>query len=167
MTATNLFDMTRVAELLRTLHGLPSAYVEHTGGGIATIYAGNVHTDGEGETRYAALGGPGVYRDRQVDADRAVTYAEGDLRDFYIGADDDGEAVPLATETLLASGLLSSLSGANETEVAILIAAQARQPLKRDGKTGKRNDHLTLADAEEALKAAPPVAATVPPVDGA
>jgi hypothetical protein len=81
--------MTKVCLILAVRHGIP-AYVEHTGGGVATIYAGKPDDAG----RYAACAGPGTFAHRFYGGAHV-----GDSADFYVGPDDDGEslfsAIPL------------------------------------------------------------------------
>lgn len=57
------------------------AYVEQTGGGTATIYAGSVFTDAEGDPRYPVVAGPGWFE--------GPTDARGHTADFCVGPDDD------------------------------------------------------------------------------
>jgi hypothetical protein len=77
-------DMHRVCDLL-TERGI-FAYVEHTGGNVATIFAGEVYEDEDGESRYPAIAGPGRFEGPWWSNPR------GETADFYIGPDDDGEA---------------------------------------------------------------------------
>lgn len=79
--------------------GIP-AYVEMTGGGVATIYAGEAHDHTEtirfgpaaGETitykRWQALAGPGWFEGP------GYTVARASRTDFYVGPDDEGESDP-------------------------------------------------------------------------
>lgn len=83
-------DMEAVADELRR-RGVHS-YVEQTGGGVATIYAGPQHEEPGWGTRWACLAGPGWF-------DGPLwTLPVGDLGDFYVGPDDDGETEPLRTK---------------------------------------------------------------------
>lgn len=61
------------------------AYTEQTGGGCATIYAGERYVDGEGDTRFQILAGPGWFAGEGL-----WTEPRADTDDFYIGPDDDG-----------------------------------------------------------------------------
>lgn len=70
-----LVDMTEIARLVRE-HDI-DAFVEHSGGGIWTIYAGRRFGD-----RVAALAGPST--------STPDTRHMGDPNDFYVGPDDDG-----------------------------------------------------------------------------
>lgn len=64
------------------------AYVEQTGGGVATIYAGPAYTDAEGDQRWSVVAGPGWFEGPGWHAPRA------DLAEFCYGPDDDGESEP-------------------------------------------------------------------------
>lgn len=86
---TSTIDMDAVADLLNVA-GV-AAYVEQTGGGCATIYAGPTHTDEHGDERYAVVAGPGWFDGP------AWTCARAAVGDFYIGPDDDGENVDAVT----------------------------------------------------------------------
>lgn len=81
---TTDIDLDAVVAILN--HRGHFAYVEQTGGGCATIYAGPQFHDDEGYKRYAAVAGPGWFNGP------GWTLAAADCRDFYIGADDDGES---------------------------------------------------------------------------
>lgn len=65
------------------------AYVEQTGGGTATIFAGNQFIDGYGTNRYQACAGPGWFEGPNF------TEARADTSEFYVGPDDDGVAEPV------------------------------------------------------------------------
>lgn len=75
-------------------------YVEHTGGGCATLYIGEEFTDEHGDPRMVLLGGPGTLDHRDYG------FSTADVGEFYVGPDDDGanmeahvnftEAIPLA-----------------------------------------------------------------------
>jgi hypothetical protein len=105
------------------------AYVEQTGGGCATIYAGAQDTNREGDTIYAAIAGPGT-------CGWGHGPSIGNTGDFFIGADDQGET---PTIDCAAVGALS------EQAVADLIVAQAMLPL---------GAHLSVGAAERILTAA-------------
>jgi hypothetical protein len=92
------------------------AYVEHTGGGCATIYAGAWHTVPDGRydrTMYSAVAGPGTYG-----------WGEkpnvGHTDEFFIGADDHGDTVGVTCATLAIQ---------STRDLADLIVAQTRLPL--------------------------------------
>jgi hypothetical protein len=134
-----------VADLVR--RGIP-AYVEQTGGGAATIYAGTPwHEEGYGD-RYPATAGPGQY---MFGGARPVA----DLRDFYIGPDDDGDTLPPAVPVDATPGQVADL-------IAQTVAQYARDPLaafvrevaalRKDGEGGQSEPYvLESDDAFEAL----------------
>jgi hypothetical protein len=96
-------SMDRVCELLRA-RGIP-AYVEQTGGGVATIYAGKLEPVQEPVYRWAPEGGRERAGTTTVERWQAVAgpgwfepgwqNPRADLSDFSIGPDDDGEAEPV------------------------------------------------------------------------
>lgn len=86
----NEFSLDELSARLTEL-GL-TAYVEHTGGGVATIYAGATHDEPGYGRRYAVVAGPGWF-DRDT---MAVAYASSE--EFCFGRDDDGEAMPTYVE---------------------------------------------------------------------
>ena len=92
----NHFSMDHVAQRLTEL-GL-SAYVEHTGGGCATIYAGPTHVDPDWGQRYAVIAGPGWF-DNNPDG-TSCAYATSE--EFFFGHDDDGETSPTAVTSGMA-----------------------------------------------------------------
>lgn len=65
-------------------HGV-AAYVEQTGGGCATVLAGEVRSDGHA----VAAAGPGWFEGP------GWTHGRADTDEFFIGPDDDGEAEPV------------------------------------------------------------------------
>jgi hypothetical protein len=79
-----------------------NAYVEQTGGGTATIYAGELKARGKG----AAIGAEKVFDDDRWDASAGPgwfagpgwTRGRGGTEEFYVGPDDDGEADPVAAD---------------------------------------------------------------------
>jgi len=73
-----LIDFDAVVAGLAAL-GIP-AFVQQTGGGVATIYAGTVTGD-----RYQALAGPGWF------TGPGWTLAKGYAGEFSVSSDDDGE----------------------------------------------------------------------------
>lgn len=92
------------------------AYVEQTGGGCATIFAGAWHTAPDGNhdrTVYAAVAGPGEYGWGQ----RPST---GHTDDFLIGADDQGKSDAIDCSTLAIT---------STRDLAELIVTQTRLPL--------------------------------------
>jgi hypothetical protein len=76
-------DMDRIVELV-VAHGV-TAFVDQTGGGTATIYAGLTHADAAGDLRYAACAGPGEYG-------WGARPSTAIVEEFYVGLDDDGES---------------------------------------------------------------------------
>jgi hypothetical protein len=109
-------DLDKVVALLRQ-DGV-DAYVEMTGGGIATIFAGPTRPMPEDPEfrEYAACAGPGSYSDHSAS-----------LYDFVVGV-ENGEGEGEYVEPL-------TLGVVDEEGVARLIAAQARnnfQPLSAD-----------------------------------
>ena len=83
------FDLTAVCDDLWRSYGV-RAYVDMTGGGTATIYAGEQFTfstrDGDEQQRWEVAAGPGFFRGPNY------TYGTGYTDEFYVGADDDGES---------------------------------------------------------------------------
>ena len=92
----SVFSMDDVVRILRS-NGI-SAYVEQTGGGCATIYAGEQRIHGGstagpnrrigGGKRWDACAGPGWF------VGPGWTSPRADRSDFAIGIDDDGESDP-------------------------------------------------------------------------
>lgn len=122
MTTTTI-DLDLVVRYLHEEHRLEDAYVEQTGGGVATIYAGLSWEDPAIGTRWSAIAGPGSFS--------YTAHSTADLAEFYVGPDDQGESEPLAA---------ADLGITTEEQAARLIAAQAQSP----------NDVLGV-DAVEAL----------------
>jgi hypothetical protein len=95
-------NLTRVAEIMHA-KSTQTAYVEHAGKGVASLYAGTLARDAEGEDRYQLIAGPGWF-----DLD-GVAYIGFD--DFEYGSDDDGQSNPRfiteGTEEAVATILLS------------------------------------------------------------
>lgn len=65
-----------------------NAYVEHTGGGCATICAGDPTRDSHGDERWPAMAGAGWFTGPGCTGGRA------NHGDFYIGVDDGGDTGP-------------------------------------------------------------------------
>lgn len=81
-------DTLNMDEVVRRLNDAGvDAYVEQTGGGCATIFAG-VQSD----ERWDVCAGPGWFEGP------GWTNARGDLGDFAIGPDDDGDSDPNYTD---------------------------------------------------------------------
>lgn len=108
---TTEVDMDKIVSIVRDDYGIP-AYVEQTGGGTATIYAGPTHHEDGWGTRHAAAAGPGWF------AGPHWTKGRGIVSDFFVGPDDDGSGdfADLATD--------SPLTGSWEHRAAALIVAQ-------------------------------------------
>lgn len=113
-------DFDEIVRIVRDEYGV-EAFVDQTGGGTATIYAGpsRPHEEADGTPatagwlRYAVIAGPGSYGWGQ----RPST---GDLEEFYVGLDsDDGD---LAFEPL-------QYGARTNGDVARLIVAQATLPI--------------------------------------
>lgn len=103
-------NLDTICTLLRE-RGIP-AYVEQTGGGVATIYAGEQNIpDPSGEwMRWQALAGPGWFEGP------GWSNGRGHTSDFAIGPDDDGETRPLFAsddwdETRVAEELAAVIKG--------------------------------------------------------
>lgn len=107
------FDMQKVVELVKAA-GV-TAYVEHTGGGVATIYAGEEVDFKDGDHTYRVhkvAAGPGTYAQYG-----APMWAS--LRDFAVGPNDYGEAGYVDCSEV----------GAHTVEdIAKIIVAQASLP---------------------------------------
>jgi len=106
MTEPATIDLQKVCDILASEHSV-TAYVEQTGGGCATIYAGEPWDEANWGNRYPAVAGPGWFDGP------GWTLPRGDLHDFYIGPDDDGES----------DDITRPLDDHDETAVARLIAA--------------------------------------------
>lgn len=114
MTTTEReLNLDRIVEILVNQHRLDQAYVEQTGGGVATIYAGPTRPDPEDPSarRFAAVAGPGSYG-------WGHRASVASLDEFYVGPDDQGEADAIDVATV---------GAVTEEQVAALIAAQARR----------------------------------------
>lgn len=81
------FSMDAVVAILKS-KGVDNAYVEQTGGGCATIFAGPTHEEPDYGKRYAVAAGPGAYgfHDGTQWHDSV-----GHTDEFCIGADDYGD----------------------------------------------------------------------------
>lgn len=81
------FSMDEVVKIL-TAKGVENAYVEQTGGGCATIFAGPTHDEPDYGKRYAVAAGPGAYG--RYDGGEWHD-SVGHTDEFCIGADDYGD----------------------------------------------------------------------------
>lgn len=91
-------DMTQTVDMDAVVAALKArgftAYVEQTGGGTATIYAGPTYYDPDEQyDRYAAAAGPGWFEGF------GWTIARGNLADFALGHDDNGFTDPIIPTT--------------------------------------------------------------------
>jgi hypothetical protein len=113
------FSMVELAEAVVD-RGVP-AFIEHTGGGCATIFAGALAFNPEtGEARWPACAGPGRYEFGLVFAD---------TEEFWIGPDDDGttkpiEAIPGWSIDLMADAIVATVRS-RAAEQRIIRAACA------------------------------------------
>ena len=82
MTENGTVTGGEVLDAIASATDLP-AYVEMTGGGVATIYIGHAGPDG----RFTLAGGPGSFR--WADDGRASIFY---FEDFSFGPDDDGDS---------------------------------------------------------------------------
>lgn len=81
-------NLDRICDWLH-LYGVP-AYVEQTGGGCATIYAGEqIDRFGDGDLYWQIAMGPGWFEGP------AWTNGHAVIGDFYIGPDDQGDTPPV------------------------------------------------------------------------
>lgn len=107
MTTINMLDVTRglMAEGIDT-------ELWNTGGGVMCIYAGPKRVDPNGETRFAALCGPGRW-DREADT------PVFDLHEIYLGTDDEGDTDPVD---------LHALGVSQVSQIVRAIIAQTKVP---------------------------------------
>lgn len=109
----NEIDLDALAAAVRDL-GF-HAYVEQTGGGCATLFAGEEHPDAHGDKRWDAGAGPGWFDGPGWTNARASIGQGGD---FCVGPDDDGDD-PESVSWIQ--------PGASLADIAALIAAQVRR----------------------------------------
>lgn len=103
-----IFDMQAVCDHLNT--GDIPAFVGQSGGGVATLYAGEPWEEPGWGARYPAIAGPGWFEGPNWTKPRAST------DEFYIGPDDDGVAKVVEPER-----------GASTERIAELIAQCVRR----------------------------------------
>lgn len=119
--ARRVVDLDKVCDIMSREHHV-KAYVEQTGGGCATIYAGPKYTDDSGDGRYAIVAGPGWF-----EPTRLGRHGVAALDDFYIGVDDDGMSDVLyaytAEDEMANAGEVLRGSQESESDVAARIAA--------------------------------------------
>lgn len=102
-------DLDRIAAML-TGRGVP-AFVEMTGGGVATVYGGPQLQHADGGSRYTFLIGPGWFEGP------GWTLARADTADLGWGPDDDGDDPDAYTD-----------ASPRMTEEDIVAAVAARYP---------------------------------------
>lgn len=103
-------DMDKIVSLVNA-QGV-AAYVQQTGGGVATIYAGETRTVC-GADYYAVAAGPGLFSGPGWSNPRA------DNEDFSIGPDNDGSAPGTAYRYC---------NGMDEHAIATEIVRRAKHP---------------------------------------
>jgi hypothetical protein len=84
-------SLDRIAQILIE-KGVAKAFVDQTGGGVATLFAGEGGTDSAGDERYALIAGPGYFAGPGWSNARVAVCANND---FGYGPNDDGESAPL------------------------------------------------------------------------
>lgn len=104
---TDYFSMDAVVDLVRAA-GI-FACVAQTGGGTATIFAGQSYIDNEGDERYPSVAGPGYYS-------WGHGPNAGSLFEFVVGPDDEGVAGCLDADAVGCRTI---------ADIARLVAAQA------------------------------------------
>jgi hypothetical protein len=126
-----VWNMDTIAKLVR--ERFDNAYVEMTGGGCATIYAGPVVVDAAGDNRYALIAGPGSYGGRGFgrDEDSVASY------DFCYGNDDDGETTPIfvaetESEETIAALFLAFLDAKDGKRYAFIERAPTGEHITRE-----------------------------------
>jgi hypothetical protein len=108
------------------------AYVEHTGGGCATIYAGGQYIDRAGDGRWQAVAGPGWFEGGPGEAGM-FTLGRATTDEFFIGPDDDGESGPATDGEVASDRVISVTEDATEATVALLIVQQVAACSYRPG----------------------------------
>jgi len=119
------------------VHGIP-AYTGHSGGGCATLYAGEATTDADGCERYAAVAGPGTYQHRDYG------HSVGWLHEFSVSPDYDGAADDGAWTEAHAVGVKTL------HDAAALIAAQVQSGRETPG-----TDALEAVGLDPSLRSTP------------
>lgn len=126
-------DMQEVCDILRS-RGDESAYVEQTGGGCATIYAGGHVGTYNGDPIWGAVAGPGWFEGPSWSRPVAST------DEFYVGRDGSGYDVEWSDDYREGTST-SPAPGASAATIADLIEATARESR---GKFANRDVTLTL-----------------------
>lgn len=94
------YDLDLIVRLLELDFGI-KAYVDQTGGGCATLYAGEPWEDEEYGRRYPCVAGPGWFENGRV-----TERARASRTDFYVGKDDEGVEDPIIIpETMTHTGI--------------------------------------------------------------
>jgi len=138
------FSLDRVAGALNA-RGI-AAEVDQTGGGTATLFAGERFFDRDGEPRWQVLAGPGWFEGPGMLGDAMAATEE-----FSVGLDDNGESgddVDLIGETADVTG--TGPVHAVEDRIVELIANRLGNFVWPDGAyqraDGHWGDHDVLAD---------------------
>lgn len=119
----DVIDLDVLADAI-VARGVP-AFVQHTGGGVMTVYCGPRAVGPDGATRYAFAAGPGFAR---RDADGAIR-SRGSAGDFSYGPDDDsGDGI--TTTTADVDVLADAIAGAARDAAVFL---EVRCPSCPDG----------------------------------
>lgn len=131
-----LVDFDRLVDLL-TADGHPSAYVEQTGGGCATVYVGPQWQDGDGDERWTLAIGPGSFDGP------GWRNGYGCTEELYVSRDDDG----LSTGTQIPPGaLLTDIVKICKAEAAVALATTAvEQEARRTKMDVLRREHILAA----------------------
>jgi hypothetical protein len=74
------------------------SFIEHTGGNVATLYAGYPYWPLGGGVRYPAMAGPGYFV--QLKRPPVPANALADPGEFMVGMDDDGSTAPTHCTTV-------------------------------------------------------------------
>lgn len=107
------YDLDLIVRLLELDFGV-NAHVDHTGGGCATLYAGDPWEEEGYGIRYPAAAGPGWYENGHL-TDRA----RASRTDFYVGPDDEGVTDPIIIPETM-----------THTAIAYLISLQVEDSRK-------------------------------------
>lgn len=139
------FNLDRIAGELNS-RGI-AAEVDHTGGGTATLYAGERFFDRDGEPRWQMSAGPGWFEEPGYGTARA------DTEDFSVGRDDDEYEIALSGTALTAStptGLEDEIAGAIADALKAFTWADGAYQ-RADGHWG---EHDVLVDERARQRAA-------------
>lgn len=104
--------------------GIP-AFVEHSGGGCATIYGGESYVDAAGDQRWPVLIGPGAW------------HAEGgpsfDTAELFVGPDDDGSPDYVEATITVPEGA----TAVDVVAYAVLVLARRAAPVGWEAVCGR------------------------------